>query len=121
MLTRTSELNSSRIIQPRPWAIALGLCLGTATGPALAQATHTPPAGYKPCAVEGQKCSFSGAANVVYGAGTTWTSPRSFTNGVSCSNATFGDPLWGVQKACYASAPSPAPAPDPVLTAPPPG
>ncbi|MBO1009134.1 right-handed parallel beta-helix repeat-containing protein [Acidovorax sp. SD340] len=121
MLTRTSELNSSRIFQPRPWAIALGLCLGTATGPALAQATHTPPAGYKPCAVEGQKCSFSGAANVVYGAGTTWTSPRSFTNGVSCSNATFGDPLWGVQKACYAGAPSPAPAPDPVLTAPPPG
>ena len=79
MLTRTPDRTSSRIFQPKPWALALGLCLGGATGHALAETAHTPPAGYKPCAIEGQKCSFSGTANVVYGAGTTWTSPRIFT------------------------------------------
>ena len=73
--------------------MALGLCMSAATAPALAQATHTPPAGYKPCAIEGQKCSFTGTASVIYGAGTTWTHPRSFANGVSCGNQTFGDPV----------------------------
>lgn len=51
---------------------------------------------------------------MVYGSGRTWTFPRSFTNGVSCNNATLGDPLREVAKACYASAPiAPAPAPAP--------
>ncbi|RZJ08528.1 MAG: hypothetical protein EON50_19180, partial [Acidovorax sp.] len=103
--------------------MALGLCLGAATGYAAAEGANTPPAGYKACAIEGQKCSFSGTASVVYGAGTAWTRARSFTHGVSCSNAVFGDPAWGVQKACYVSAatPSPTPAPAPVPSpAPPP-
>lgn len=45
---------------------------------------------------------------MVYGAKTKWTSPRSSTGGLDCDNATFGDPLWRVVKACYAK-PVPAP------------
>ncbi len=125
MLTRTPTRTSPKFSPSMPWTIALGLCLGGATGHALALSSSAPPAGYQPCATEGQKCSFSGTANVVYGAGTAWTSPRSFTNGAHCGNAVFGDPLWGVQKVCHVSAPAPAPmpapAPAPVLGAPPPG
>ncbi|MCI5068831.1 MAG: hypothetical protein MRY84_10475, partial [Acidovorax sp.] len=72
-----------------------------------------PPAGYTLCAVEGQQCSFSGTAKVVYGAGSTWTAARAFTNNVMCNNATFGDPLRQVKKACYASSPIPTPPPPP--------
>lgn len=69
-----------------------------------------PPTGFNACAAETQRCAFSGTAQVVYGARTTWTTPRSFTGGVACNNATFGDPLRGVPKTCYVQA-APAPAP----------
>lgn len=59
------------------------------------------PAGYQLCAAEGQTCSFNGSANVVYGAGSTWTAARRFSAPVACSNAVFGDPLPGVSKACW--------------------
>lgn len=75
----------------------------------------TPAAGYVQCAVEGQRCNFDGAATVVYGADGTWSPPRSFTGGVDCNNATFGDPLLGTVKACYFNV-SPAPAPAPAAT-----
>jgi hypothetical protein len=77
-----------------------------------------PPAGYTRCAAESQRCSFTGAANVVYGARSTWTAPRSFDGGVDCSNAVFGDPLYGVVKACYVNAvtPTPPPPPPPTIT-----
>ncbi len=71
--------------------------------------------GYVQCAVENQRCNFEGAANVVYGAAGTWSAARSFTGGVDCNNATFGDPLFGTVKACYFNA-SPAPAPAPAGT-----
>ena len=85
-----------------------------AAGPAaVAQAAaNAPPAGYARCAAENQFCEFSGAASVVYGAGATWTAPRTFTgNTVSCSNQIFGDPLPNVVKACYAMAVAAPPAP----------
>lgn len=90
-----------------------------------AQTGNTPPSGYASCAVEGQRCNFNGAANVVYGAGNTWTVARSYSSGVDCNNATFGDPLYGVVKACYVSAgsspPPPPPPPPPSNDAPPAG
>jgi hypothetical protein len=79
------------------------------TDTAPAQTGNVPPAGFSLCAAEAQQCNFTGSAQVVYGARTTWTSPRSFTGGVACNNTTFGDPLRGVVKACYAQA-APAPA-----------
>ena len=68
-----------------------------------------PPTGYALCAAEGGTCAISGGATVVYGARTTWTAPRSFTSPVACRNATFGDPLPYVVKACYFKSTEPAP------------
>jgi hypothetical protein len=104
----------------RPIGVLMGCCLMALAGQA--QAQNTPPGGYTLCAAEGQRCGFSGAANVVYGARDSWTSPRGFTDGVACTNANFGDPLYGVVKACYVSAASaPAPAPAPTVNLPPAG
>jgi hypothetical protein len=101
---------------------ALLFTLAATGGAALAQAADTPPAGYTRCAGEGQACSFSGTASVVYGARSTWTAPRGFSGGsVACGNAVFGDPLYGVVKACYAqagTAPPPPPPPPPTDTPP---
>ncbi len=80
-----------------------------------------PPLGYTRCASEGQHCAFTGTANVVYGARSTWTAARPFSGGTECSNAVFGDPIYGVAKSCYAQAvtsPPPAP-PTPPPPAPP--
>jgi uncharacterized repeat protein (TIGR02543 family) len=95
--------------------IAVVGCLVLTGATALAQGVvDTPPAGYTRCAGEGGTCSYTGSANVVYGARSTWSSPRAFTGGTVCGNAVFGDPLYGVVKSCYyqastASTPPPAP------------
>lgn len=73
--------------------------------------TDTPPAGYSRCASEWETCSFTGTADVVYGALNTWTAPRSFSGGTACTNAVFGDPLRGTVKACYMKPTSTAPTP----------
>jgi hypothetical protein len=61
---------------------------------------------YTRCASEGQFCSFSGSAKVVFGT----TSPSlmydingPFTNGVACSNGVVSatDPAYGYQKSCW--------------------
>jgi hypothetical protein len=52
------------------------------------------------CAVEGGTCTFSGTKLVRYGLGDTWTTPRSFTDSVACTNTVFGDPLPGADKIC---------------------
>ncbi|MGI8480213.1 MAG: hypothetical protein ACR2M2_10250, partial [Gaiellaceae bacterium] len=49
---------------------------------------------------ENTTCSFSGSLEVSYGANGTFTSPRTFTGGVACNNATFGEPLPNVRKWC---------------------
>jgi hypothetical protein len=101
--SNTSQASSDTPASSRPNALA---------APATSN-DNTSPSGYTSCAVEGQRCNFNGAANVVYGAGSTWTSTRSYTGGVDCNNATFGDPRYGVVKACYVSASSPPPPPPP--------
>ena len=63
--------------------------------------TPTPdPNGWTFCAAEWARCSFTGTQEVRYGAGTTYTAPRTFTDGVDCTNAVFGDPLPGTPKHC---------------------
>lgn len=51
------------------------------------------------CASENQYCSFSGTQNVRYGANGAYVY-RMITNGTTCSNAVFGDPIFGVSKQC---------------------
>jgi chitodextrinase len=84
----------------------------------------TPPTSqWAHCTTEGSTCSFSGSREVRYGANGTWTSPRTFTNGVSCTNHVFGDPLYGVVKSCHTRTPPtspPPPPPPPPAPSPPP-
>jgi Flp pilus assembly pilin Flp len=77
--------------------------LPTAT-PVPPTATLVPPSAtpvpqWTNCAVENSFCSFSGTAQVRYGANGIWAY-GTFSNGVQCSNATFGDPVFGVLKSC---------------------
>jgi hypothetical protein len=51
------------------------------------------------CANEGQSCTFTGTKQVRYGANGIYTTRR-VTGGVGCSNAEFGDPMYGVVKHC---------------------
>ena len=83
------------------WLALLALAAAIPHRSLHAQTTNSPPAGYTLCAAERAQCSFTGTANVVYGSGTKWTAPRSFTTSVACSNATFGDPTPMVAKSCY--------------------
>ncbi len=67
----------------------------------LSGGTDNPPSGFTKCADENGRCNFSGTADVVYGARSSFTSARSFTNGVDCNNGIFSDPISGTAKACY--------------------
>ncbi len=58
------------------------------------------PDAYSYCARENGTCSFSGTKNVAYGANGKF-SYRTATDGVSCDNGIFGDPIRGVVKTCY--------------------
>ena len=51
------------------------------------------------CSSENQYCSFYGTQTVRYGANGSYFY-RTLTGGTSCSNAVFGDPLFGVAKQC---------------------
>ena len=73
-----------------------------AGGGAAAGQPLTPPSTPVPwttCANENGFCSFSGIAQVRYGAGSSWNT-GTFTNGVGCNNSVFGDPAFGVVKSC---------------------
>jgi Domain of unknown function (DUF1929)/Bacterial Ig domain len=72
-----------------------------------------PPSDWTFCANEHERCNFTGTQEVRYGANGTFTAPRTFTDGVDCSNAVFGDPLPGVVKHCERRAPSSSPPPPP--------
>lgn len=61
--------------------------------------TATPIGTWTTCANENGFCSFSGTAQVQYGANGVWVT-QTHTNGVSCTNAVFGDPIPGVVKTC---------------------
>jgi alpha-L-rhamnosidase len=58
------------------------------------------PSGSAFCAPENGVCAFTGTVTVAYGAGTSFTE-KSLTAGTPCDNAVFGDPDYGVVKACF--------------------
>lgn len=58
------------------------------------------PSGTAFCAPENGLCSFPGTRTVAYGAGGSFTT-KSLTGGTPCTNAVFGDPDFGVAKACF--------------------
>jgi len=60
-----------------------------------------PPPGYTFCAWENERCNFSGTADVAYGANGTFARRNGVRNGIDCNNSVFGDPVFGVRKACY--------------------
>ena len=65
------------------------------------RAVPPPPAGaWTFCSDEWEQCTFTGTKEVRYGANGTFTAPRVFSNGVSCTNSIFGDPLPGTVKRC---------------------
>jgi hypothetical protein len=51
------------------------------------------------CAKEWGTCSFSGTAQVRYGANNKYFT-KTFTGSTPCTNAVFGDPIYGVSKSC---------------------
>jgi hypothetical protein len=73
------------------------------TSPAPAAPVATAPAVTAPvwtrCSGEGGTCSFSGTHQVRYGANGVYAT-RSATGAIACSNAVFGDPVYGIVKSC---------------------
>ena len=67
---------------------------------ALAHA-QTGPAGYNYAAAENETVYLNGTTNVAYGANGSFYYAYNQTGSVNCSNQTFGDPIFGVRKACY--------------------
>jgi alpha-L-rhamnosidase len=63
-------------------------------------AVTTGPSGTTYCAPENGLCAFSGTRTVEFGAGSSFTS-KSLTGGTPCNNTVFGDPDYGVVKACF--------------------
>jgi spore coat protein U-like protein len=59
------------------------------------------PSGYTFCTSENQRCNFSGAKDVAYGANGKFNYKYGVTGGIDCNNGTFGDPIVGTVKACY--------------------
>lgn len=59
------------------------------------------PSDYGLCAEEGQRCAFSGTAQIYYGANNQFVGPQTYTDGVDCNNNVFGDPASGVHKQCF--------------------
>ena len=71
-----------------------------AVGPIVSSNTSLP-GGTTSCAGENGTCSgFSGVQEIWYGANSSWKVAPA-TSGISCSNATFGDPIVGTAKNCY--------------------
>ncbi len=62
------------------------------------------PPGYTFCAWEDERCNFSGTADVAYGANGQFAYRQGVSGGVDCNNGVFGDPIFGVRKACYVRA-----------------
>lgn len=69
--------------------------------PTTSSPATTGPSGYTYCASEGQRCNFSDTKDVVYGASGQFNYKTGISGGIDCNNGVFGDPNYGVTKACY--------------------
>jgi len=88
---------------------------GSGDGGGTPTPTSPPPAtsGWTRCAVEWQVCSFTGTAQVRYGASGVYVT-RSATGSIACNNQVFGDPLPGADKVCeYSGSDTGTPPPPP--------
>lgn len=85
-----------------------GVQLGTYTFsyPATNTTYQPLPGTWTQCAVENETCAFNGTMTVAFGANDAFHYATE-TNGTACSNAVFGDPLYGTVKACYVEVPPP--------------
>lgn len=54
------------------------------------------------CAGENELCTYTGIRRVRYGADPNWSerNQAAVSGGIQCSNAVFGDPIFGVEKRC---------------------
>jgi type IV pilus assembly protein PilY1 len=70
---------------------------------ALSTVSETPPSFAVPCASENAVCTIPDGitATVWYGANSSWNYSQNVTGSINCSNAVFGDPIYGTVKACY--------------------
>ena len=59
------------------------------------------PSGYTFCALENERCNFSGTKDVAYGLNKFFNYKYKVVDGIDCNNSVFGDPNYGVVKACY--------------------
>ncbi len=95
-----------------------GFAMVTPLTPVSAQTT-TPTGTWVHCANEGAICKVPAPAVVRYGANNKYNS-KQIQNYITCSNANFGDPIFGVVKTCdYLQpvlAPTPTPTPVPSTT-----
>lgn len=88
------------------WVQEFGGYIDTPVAYYVPSSTPTPspkpigPSGFTFCANEGNTCSFSGTAQVAFGANVKF-SYGNFTNSVLCSWKNFPDPLPGVSKYCF--------------------
>ncbi len=76
----------------------------TPPAPTPTPTTPTGPANYTFCAWENQRCNFSGAQDVAYGANGSFAYRYNVSGGIDCNNAVFGDPAYGILKACFTRA-----------------
>jgi type IV pilus assembly protein PilY1 len=76
---------------------------GTSSGPVTNYNGSLPGNFSAACSSENGTCSFSGVRQVAYGANSSWKFMTA-SNGTSCSNAVFGDPISGTAKNCYTRA-----------------
>lgn len=61
----------------------------------------SPTESYAKCATEGSICSVAAAGQMIYGAGSTFTAPKSVSSNTECSNAVFTDPVPATPKDCW--------------------
>jgi len=59
------------------------------------------PSGYTFCVPEGQTCAINGTADIAFGADGKFHYKIGVTGNIPCTDAEFGDPDVGVEKACY--------------------
>jgi len=79
--------------------LLMALCLSFAL--ILSESASAQGSGYTYCAREGQRCNFGGTKDVAYGANGQFYYRYMVSGGIDCNNNVFGDPIYGVTKACY--------------------
>lgn len=77
-----------------------------ASKPTVSTTLQSLPGTWTLCALEDATCRFSGTMTVAFGANGSFHYATA-NNGTACTDAIFGDPLYGTHKACYTEAAPP--------------